>query len=827
MKSIFLLPFIAAAPLQAQVEETDIPLEKEISGEATAADDKPASATEETLGEIVVSAVRDPFLNIRGTTTRIDSRTMAENGVQDLGSMVKYDPTVVVPFDSTTGDGSVGYASSGSASFNIRGIEGNRVGIEVDGIRQPPEYISTSFDAGQESGAGGMGRDYFDPSMFQLVEILKGGASAQYGSDSMGGVISMKTLDPRDLYVDKTWGGLARTQFFSRNDGLAWQLGGGGRSGGLDYLLLYAGRESNETANNGSIPPDPMSIDSSAWLAKVGYDAGDHVFQFTFEHYERNLHADMRSAIDPAGGIFTIFRQSIDNWQDVERSRLSLKWLYQPLGGWVDKVETQAYWQSATSGSRNASTNPTVRALDLGGPLVPYLPAIPAPWRTWLLANNPGLMVEGRNRTQEIEFETELYGITSFAHKTVEFDDQEHKFLFGIDASMEKSSNRFDRTETRGQVVRDLTDPLNPIITSIVTTTDTDRISFAPSETTRVGLVFQDDVKLGTLWEFSPGLRLDYHQIDTNLTQQFLDRLQGALGGAATAPQASDGYDNLTLSPRFDVAFLPTENSRVYAGYALGTRNPTAEELTMVFDHPATGASSQTTVPNPSLQEETSHAFKLGYKAEDDRGRVGVELFYTRYQDFIENNQILEVLPGGHVITTTMNQGEAEIYGIEASGEWDAGSWKSALTGVSLGLSAGYTIGQNLTKDEPVNTVEPWKAIGFIGYADPDGKYGARMIGTYTGAVTRTDDTTMNGEMFRPDSWFTLDLLAWWKPVRGLTLNAGVNNIFDEQYWNWSTVRRGGGHLGLAGVGGGHTSAVDDRTTAPGRNFFLSATWQF
>src|SRR5690606_37969743 len=106
-----------------------------------------------------------------------------------------------------------------------------------------------------------------------------------------------------------------------------------------------------------------------------------------------------------------------------------------------------------------------------------------------------------------------------------------------------------------------------------------------------------------------------------------------------------------------------------------------------------------------------------------------------RYQDFIENNQVLERLPGGSVITTTMNQGEAEIYGIEASGEWDAGSWKSALTGVSLGLSAGYTIGENLTKGEPVNTVEPWKAIGFIGYADPDGKYGTRLIGTYTGAV--------------------------------------------------------------------------------------------
>lgn len=246
----------------------------------------------------------------------------------------------------------------------------------------------------------------------------------------------------------------------------------------------------------------------------------------------------------------------------------------------------------------------------------------------------------------------------------------------------------------------------------------------------------------------------------------------------------------------------------------------------MVFDHPAVGASTQTTVPNPNLQEEISHAFKLGYKAQDDRGRVGVELFYTRYLDFIENNQVLERLPDGSVITTTLNQGEAEIYGIEASSEWQAGSWKPALEGISLGLSAGYTYGQNLTIDEPVNTVEPWKVVGYLGYADPDGKYGTRLVGTYTGAVTRTDDTTMNGEMFHPDAWFTLDLLLWWKPVEGLTLNAGVNNLFDEKYWNWSTVRRGGGHLGLADFGG-QASSVDDRTTAPGRNFYISATWQF
>lgn len=816
MKSILLLSLLASLLATAQ-EEVEISFEDEEPAPQEKPAEKKGSATEETLDEMIVVASRIPatWLNTKGTVTRIDQKTMAENGVQDLGSLVKYDPTVVVPFDMTTGDGAVGYGSTGSSSFNIRGIEGNRVGIEVDGIRQPPEYLSTSFDAGAETGAGGMGRDYFDPSMFQLVEILKGGASALYGSDALGGVVSMKTLDPSDLYTDTTWGGLARTQFFSRNDGIAWQLGGAARHDRLDYMLMYAGRETNETSNNGSISPDPMTMDSQSWLGKIGWDAGDHVFQFTFEHYQRDVYADMRSALHPSIEMFSIFKKSIENWQEVERTRASVEWTYQPVGGWIDKVETQLYWQDSQTSSRNLSLNPRTLAVNRTD--------ISELWRQWIAMYNPGLMVDGRNREQWIDFETEIYGITSVAQKAMEFGPTKHQFLAGLDISREESVNSFDRIETNGTIVPDLGGPPGTFDEETVTTRF-DRISFAPAETTRLGFFLQDDIQLGEKWDLSVGARLDYHQIESNFTPEYRQRLESVVG-TDLASTATGDYDNLAVSPRLDVSYATTEKTRLYAGYGMGIRNPTAEELTMIFDHPS-GPNTRTSIPNPDLQEEISHAFKLGYKGVGDPGRFALELFYTRYTDFIESNVPYALLPDGSFLTQTQNRGTAEIYGIEASGEWEAGSWKPELNGFSVGLNAGYTIGDNLTIDQPINTVEPWKAIGFVGYTDPDGKFGARLIGTYTGPVTRTDDTTIYGEMYRPDAWFTLDLTAWWKPVRGVTFNVGVNNLFDEQYWNWSTVRRGGGHLGLADFGG-QASSVDDRTTAPGRNFYLSATYQF
>ncbi|MBK1880955.1 TonB-dependent hemoglobin/transferrin/lactoferrin family receptor [Luteolibacter pohnpeiensis] len=778
---------------------------------------EPDSPTLQTLEDMIVVASLNPekWLDTKGTVTRVNRKTMEETGVQDLGGIVKYDPTVVVPFDMTTGDGAVAYGSSGASSFNIRGIEGNRVGIEVDGIRQPPEYVSTSFDGGSETGAGGMGRDYFDPSMFQLVEILKGGASALYGSDAMGGVVSMKTLEPSDIYRDKNWGGLARTQYFSSNDGLAWQLGGAGKSGPVDYLLLYAGRDTNETSNNGSISPDPMSLNSDSWLGKVGYDAGDHVIQFTFEHYHRDVYADMQSALHPSIEMFNIYKQSIENWQEEERNRASVKWTYRPVASWIDGVETQLYWQKVESSSHNISTNPRTLATERTD--------ISEQWREWIATTNPDLMVDGRNREQWIDFITEIYGLNTVARKSIDLGHTHHLFTGGIDLSQEESSNRFDRIETNGTVVPDLTGPAGTFEEETVVT-ETNRISFAPATTTRLGLFLQDEAQVSPKWDLTGGLRFDFYDINTDLTEDFMQRLQDAVG-SGTIPEASDGYQNITLSPRLDIAYHTTENTRLYAGYGMGVRNPSAEELTMVFDHPSSSY-QQITIPNPDLQEEVSHAFKLGYKGESRIGRFGAELFYTRYQDFIENNVVVDVLEDGSVITTAVNRGSAEIYGIEASGEWNADSWKPALKGVTLGLNAAYTIGNNLTTDEPINTVEPWKIIGYLGYADPEGKFGSRLIGTYTGAMTRTDDTTMNGEMFHPPAWFTLDLVSWWKPVPDLTLNIGINNIFDEKYWNWGTVRRSGGHLGLDSFGG-QASSVDDRTTAPGRNFFISATYQF
>ncbi len=728
------------------------------------------------LPELVVTAARTGFTGKTGFSQdglnfSLNSEEISRLGIQDLGNITKYDPLVSAPFDVGGGDGAFGYGGTGYAGFNIRGAEGNRISIELDGIRQPPQYISTSFDQGSAGGSGGVGRDYFDPAVFSLVEILKSGNSTLYGSDSLGGAVNLETLSAPDILDSKDLGALLSGQYFSVNDSIAGQIAGATRQGDFEMMLFYSGRHGHETINNGDIKPNPVDFNSDAVLAKAGYVHGEHAIRLTAELYQRETFTD---AISATTSDFTVFNQSARNEEDITRKRVSVEWAYEPQASYFDRIENHLYYQTAESHSVNDSSSYPVT---IGGVTIP-----------------------GRERHQTIDFTTDLFGYNGFIHKTLASGDITHRLMGGLELSSEGSSNRFMRDDTGMPYEKD-------------------RISFAPATTDRYGLFLIDEMRPATDWTLTPGLRIDYNEIDVSLNHSYLARLQ-ALDGNAVMP--ADGYENFTLSPRFDVAWQATDAIRIYGNYARGVRNPSAEELTMIFDHPpsAGNPAGSITIPNPSLEAETSDAFTLGAGTQSEIGKVELTGFYTFYHNYIENS----VFTGrqddqGRDILTAVNRGESDIFGFELDTEWNVGSWQSSLQGFRLGVSTGKAVGISRTDDVWLNTTEPWKTVGWLSYDDPSGCFGARLTGIYTAAVTHVDDTTDQGEFFRPPSWCTLDLTAWWKPTDTTTISAGVNNIFNEQYYVWSNIRRGGGHLG--------GNAVDDRSTAPGINFFLSLTQTF
>ncbi len=730
----------------------------------------------EDLGELVVIGTRSErrWIDAAGTTLRTDAEELLRLGSQDLAGFAKYDPTVSLPFDFGSADGAFGYGQSGYGSINIRGVEGNRIAMELDDIRQPPQYVSTSFDMGDGDGAGGIGRDYFDPAMFGMVEVLKGGASSLYGSDALGGVVAFRTPEPESFLKGSNTGGLLRAQYFSANESYAGQAGGAVRTGNTSLMFLYAGREGNEMKNNGREEPNPADFSSHAALLKAEHVHEDHTFRLALEFFERDM---FTNAISAAASSFSVFNDYVHNEQFLERHRASLRWSWAPENNWLDRLDTHAYWQHAGSRSDNESAS---RPRVVGGITIPN---------------------SGRQRRQTIEFDTDIIGLT--ARGTKKWGDDHrfaHTLTAGIEASEETSENRFRRIDSN---------------------VASDRISFSPSETQRAGFYLQDEISFGDKFFVTPGIRLDWQEISPDPNSAYLARL-AILGGAGNTVEAPGRHENLSIAPRLNLAWKPSDGIQFYGTWSRGVRNPTAEELSMVFDHPPDGGNpvGTITLPNPDLDEEKSDAFEIGVKGEGKAGRFQVAGYHTKYRDFIENGVPTGGLdPDGREIVTTVNRGEAEIYGFEVSGVLELGYWWRQTEGWQVGLATGRTIGSDLTRKQPLNTVEPWKSVAFFGYEDPESRFGARLSGTWTASVDRVDDTTNQGTFFRPPSWFALDLGLWWQPVETLSIHAGINNILDEKYWNWSSARRGNGHLG--------GSATTDRGTAPGRNFSISLTKTF
>jgi len=715
---------------------------------------------------VIGKSYKTPWLDNTGSITSILNDQFINSGGLDMGDIIRYDATVSAPFNFGSPDNSFGYGQTGYTGFNIRGIEGNRINMLLDGIRQPEQYISTSF-AQDDGSSGGAGRDYYDPAIFFNTEIFKGSASSLYGSDALAGVVAFRTPVPDDFLEgdDDNFGGLLRTQQFTQNSSVATQGFFAFRKNQFSIMLGLAYRDGKESENNGDIKPNPIEFDNLNLISKVHYNAnGSNNFNLTLETFNRDRFINALSA----NQFTNIFDKSIINQENQTRKRYSLNWEHDPItytNKYYDSINTKIYYQSSNNSSINKSESTT-----------------------------------GRTRNQVIEFDTTILGIDSRFLKTTE----KHKLAFGLEASISSSENRFFR-EDNG---------LPPF---------PNRISFAPSDTNRAAVYIQSDYKHTETspWSFLVGLRADYYSVKPELSTDYLERINRLSEGLqAFAP--AENLNNLTLAPRLDVKHDLTKNSRIYVTYSRGVRNPTAEEISMIFDHPPVGGNpaGTLTLPNPDLKEESSNAYEIGFKYLNEDIKFQASSFYTSYSNFIESGVSTGQLSStGQDILTTVNRGSAEIYGFELSGDMNLSLLNNMLKSLDFGLSTGKTWGVNKEDNTWINSIEPWKSVAWIQYASENQKFSTRLTATYVDDVKRINDSD-GGPFFRPPSYFTLDLSAKYQINESLSLQAGVNNILDKKYWRWANTRRSGGHLQ-------NLNAVDDRSTAPGTNGFISLEYRF
>jgi len=130
------------------------------------------------LNEITVYATRNPIpaFDYPGQVTVIGRDVIDDFNPSTISDI--FDAIPGASFDSgprRTGD-----------TPAIRGLAGEGVLVLFDGARQ-------SFLSGHD------GRFFIDPDLVQAVEVVRGPASALYGSGALGGVIALRTITASDL----------------------------------------------------------------------------------------------------------------------------------------------------------------------------------------------------------------------------------------------------------------------------------------------------------------------------------------------------------------------------------------------------------------------------------------------------------------------------------------------------------------------------------------------------------------------------------------------------------------------------------------------------
>ncbi|MEZ6023525.1 MAG: TonB-dependent hemoglobin/transferrin/lactoferrin family receptor [Hyphomonadaceae bacterium] len=678
--------------------------------------------------EVVVTATRvasDPF-QVPVQTTVITAEDIEAQMATDIKDVIRFEPGVSVPTSPARFSAAFSPAGrDGNSGFSIRGMGGNRVLFVVDGVRVPDGF---SF------GPAAFGRgDYVDLDLVQTIEIVRGPASALYGSDGLAGTVSFTTKDPRDfLYGDEPAAARVRLSYASADESLASGVSAAGLWGDWSGLIAYTHREGHEQENQGDnfaldstrTAPNPQDIESNAVMGRLVFQPNaSHRFRITADYGDRDIVTEVltgRAPLPPASSTSVL---DLDGLDTSERARLGVDYTWLNQGGLVDRAFVSLYTQRSELYQFSAEDRNTAA-----------------------------------DRTRITTFDTDVTG------GAVQFDSVfntgavEHRLIYGGDLSV-----------TRQEGIRDgMTPPTGEVFPTR---------AFPNTDYTLAGLYIQDEISFSDgLVVLFPALRYDSYELDPEID--------------ALYPIPVDGQSDDHFSPRLGIVAWPAEHVGVFFNYAHGFRAPSPNQVNQNFSNLAF---SYTTIPNPDLRPETSDGAELGVRLVDvgalgGTWRASASAYSSWYEDFIAGPVQVAGPPAGlgtpmdPSVFQVINIGEVEIWGLESRIE---GRWEN---GLSFRLAVAFAEGDEINGGvrTPLETIDPLRVVTGVGYDAPGGRWGGQAIVTYS--ARKDEDRTAAGN-FRPDAFTILDLTAYVALTDSAVLRAGVFNVTDETYWWWSDVQ--------------------------------------
>jgi hemoglobin/transferrin/lactoferrin receptor protein len=678
-----------------------------------------AAAMTTFLDEINVTATKNErsLRETPGQVSVVEAEEIEEQGYRDVTDLVRFMPGVYVDGDLTR---------LGVSGFNIRGMGGNRVATQVDGVPTSEQFDFGPFRVTQYA---------LDLEMLESVEVVRSAGSSLYGSDALGGVVAFRTRHPRNYLGGEPFHLGLRAGYDGRADENAETLSFAWGQDKLAFSLVYGRHDGHELENFGEretqdssrTAPNPIDRESANGLLKLSYTPSTSSdWLLAFETYEAEAETEVFSsrALNANPSV-----RDYDALDTQDRTRVSLEGTFMPMGAMADSFLVRGFSQKAESEQI-----------------------------TFELRVTPAVTV---NRKGSLLFEQDTSGLELEARKSIE-GSVAHLLTYGASGRLDDFDQLRDRKDVNAVTGA-------PVAPSLLYPSK----YFPASEVTELGVFLQDEIRLanGKLI-LLPGVRYDRFELDADQTDPIF------FSGNPGTPAPVD-MNEIAVSPRLAVVYQALPELSLFVQYAHGFRAP---PMLWVNNGFANLAGGYRTLPNPDLGPEQSDNIELGLRGSHRRGAFNVVLFDNQYDDFIE----LATLPFdpavGLLEFQPQNLDSVHIKGIELDGR------VRLENGIEARAAFAYIEGENTTLDQPLLSVAPPQLVIGLGWRPAASRYRGELIATLAGEKKASDLPAGSTQFRTPanetfDAVFSIDLPAQ------VSLQLSAYNLTDEKVWRWQNVQ--------------------------------------
>ena len=685
-----------------------------------------------------------------GMNTEISEQDIRRDSGTNFGSIMRYQPLISAPSNiSGSGSGKSSWDRSGFTGYNIRGLDANRVSIDIDGMPLPIAQGRVNSVGRAGFGSYGIGRDYIDTYMYNKVDIESGATSVSNANNALGGSVSFQTKTASYyLYPGKT----AYFGFQNNYDSSDRSYHQGiTMAAGDDYLngiVVLSRRDGQQTRNHGdSINSYPENWHSNSILAGFGWQmTEEHLINTTVDYNSKTKNSHYDSWDRYGKKIESYDHQRSKN----NRFNLAFKDQWKPTNiSWIDSLTTQLNYQRT-----NVFDDTDLRHTTRG------------------------------NFNTQTNYNTKAYNFITTLVKNYE----NQRFSAGLNGKWsEDESPFFSSAKSQHAIIFPDGDYSKPQ---------------ADSRSYQLGGFFEDRISFNFNdshnFYLVPGVRAVYQNTKPrNLENMSLTKLSSNQLG-----KQYKGNSDFKVLPSMAFMYDINPDFTAYLQYKRGAQMPNQNQL---YGSYLAHSNMYVLVGDSNLKTETSDNFELGLKGHPVSGvTLSSSAFYNKYKNFIAYTRYRKnfVGIGNRLVYQSENRDKAYIYGAELSSEFNIGKWVESANGLSARFAIGYNQGKSKSsylgdKYVEMDSIAPMKTTVGLAWDDPNRVYGVAVTATFqkgkkaeaTSRETYNNEGTpishSNDDYFRIAGHGIVDLTSYIHITKNVKLNGGIYNLTDQKYWDY------------------------------------------